>query len=115
MKFNLESFNDLGRAGFGPNHTFDTERDRIFECTFNKDANEIIKDEVTIGKVEDLFPYLWSHPWAATGGKDYGTDYFYGKDPKPWWCSERDKGWKKFCEERLPAVKEAILNDNRTV
>lgn len=113
MKFNLESFNDLGRAGFGPNHTFDTDTDHIYECEM--DGTAIIRHEIPINKVEDLFPYLWAHPWCSTGGKNYGTDYMYVMHPKPWWESDRDKCWKKFCEERLDAVKEAIRNDNRTV
>ena len=115
MKFNLESFNDLGKCTFSPKHVFDTTTDRIFECTFDEANKEIIKEEIKIDSLETLFKYLWASPWAATGTKNYGTDYFYGKDPKPWWELPREQSWKKFCEERLDAVKEAIRNDNRTV
>lgn len=112
MKFNLESYDDLGKCTFAPKHYYDTATDHIYECEFNEETKEIIRNEIEIDSLETLFKYLWGSPWCVTSDKN-GTHYMYGKDPKPWWYLPRELGWKKFCEERLPEVKAKILEDNK--
>ena len=115
MRFNLENYDDLGKC-VGPwREFFDTEVDHIYVSSLDKDG-KLISEELPVNSLEDLFKYLWAIPWLCTYSKDKGLSVCFGrKEPEPWWNSERERGWKNYCEERWDEVKNKIRKDNENV
>lgn len=102
MKFNLKSYDDLGKCAYGTLlEEYDTEKNVIL----------LRGKEVPIGSLDDLFPFLWNNPgvsyhdWAS--GKTVSEFYSTGT----WWHRKYDSSIKHTVAEiermkqRLPRAK----------
>jgi hypothetical protein len=81
MIFDLHSFRDLGRCSYATlKPTFDTEKDHI----------HLGFEEVTIARVEDLFPFLWRAPgsYCSDGGQTHA--FFQRLSPDSHWHADYD-------------------------
>ena len=68
MKFTLKAYRDLGRCSFGTlRESFDTDTEVIF----------LDGKEITISKIEDLFPFLWQHPGCYSGADGKTVSHFW--------------------------------------
>ena len=81
MIFDLHSFRDLGRCSYATlKPTFDTEKDHI----------RLGHQEITISRVEDLFPFLWRSPGSYARDVNGSTAIFYRLSPDSHWHSDYD-------------------------
>ena len=81
MIFDLHSFRDLGRCSYATlKPTFDTEKDHIY----------LGAEEVTISRVEDLFPFLWRPVGSSSRNGDVTHAHFSRLSPDSHWHSDYD-------------------------
>ena len=81
MIFDLRSYRDLGRCSYATlKECFDTGKDHI----------HLGVEEVTITRVEDLFPFLWRPVSASVRNGDVTHAHFSRQSPDSHWHADYD-------------------------
>ena len=105
MKFTLNSYRDCGRCSFGTlREWYDTEKEKI-----------LLKGiEVSIEKIEDLFPFLWQSPGCAYHNNDKGESVSNFGSVGTHWHHDYDKSIQE-CEKHIETIEKKIKKLEKSI